>query len=1028
MSQATLSGGYHNSNLFSNYYLDERIYDLDGWDCDEEARAAFEEIEALYREEIEYLPSYKEDQLLDHWIDEILRILGFQNLSEATVPDGGGYVDRLLFDSGDDRRDAAHLQGDGQHRAAFGVGSTVLEAKQWGADFEARFDEDRNYRDASHQIKHYLESTPEEIEWGVLTDGRKWRLYGTKDYETKTYYEVDLPELIESGSVEVFKRFFVFFRPEAFREVAGTTFLETVWSESETAAQQLGEDLQDHVFTALRVVGEGFVETNDLAIDPDDDAALSELKEQSLVLLYRLMFVLYAEARGLIHPEGPRAESEYRENFSLEQIREEIYEAVEGASDVDEGDAFEREFSAYSTGIWASLGNLFDLIDSGNEDLGIPPYNGGLFDDDKHEFLAEHGVSDRHLAEAIYRVSTTGSETGDGDVLADYADLDTRHLGSIYEGLLEHQFKIAPEDMAAVADDGGQTWKPATEVSVADAVESVDAGELYVINDDGERKATGAYYTPDYVVTYIVEETVDPLLDDIRADLESEGYTRGEAAFVAEFAPRVKQLKVLDPAMGSGHFLTKATGYLTEQIMAEARTAEVGTLFDEQRIKREIAKECIYGVDINEMAVELAKLSMWLETLAADQPLAFLDHHLKDGNSLVGSDVTEVLTDDTENGDGQLTLTQALARVRQDTLEHVMELMEDLLAIDNETLEEVRSMEEIYETIREDPLYKRLFELTNVHTAERFGVDVPADAYETMAGAIEREAEWETIRGEEWFKNAQTTAEAENFFHWELEYPEVFFNEDGEKMDGSGFDVVVGNPPWVDIKGLDNPELLFDFFDTSYNRVNIYSAFIERSTDLLAKEAQFGFITPNSYHTQSSYLRLREHLIDNYSLHSIVRLPDGVFNGVTMETAILTATLDPDSQTNPDVLIFSREADISEISESNNGWKKCNVEWWKSTDELIFDLFTTESERNVIQKIESANLTIGSEFESCLGLTPYDKHQGHSKSEINNRVFHSTEKESEKYYPITTGEGIDRYRLTWEGGEYIKYGEWLGAP
>jgi len=159
--------------------------------------------------------------------------------------------------------------------------------------------------------------------------------------------------------------------------------------------------------------------------------------------------------------------------------------------------------------------------------------------------------------------------------------------------------------------------------------------------------------------------------------------------------------------MGSGHFLTRATGYLTEQVMHEVREVEteMGVAFDEQHIRREIAKECIYGVDLNGMAVELAKLSMWLDTLAADRPLAFLDHHLKAGNSLVGSDVTQVLSNGSPagNDDGQITLTQAWARVRQDTLEHVMERMQELLEIDNETLEDVKSMEEIYDNIREDP-------------------------------------------------------------------------------------------------------------------------------------------------------------------------------------------------------------------------------------------------------------------------------------------------------------------------------------
>ncbi|MFB6178042.1 MAG: restriction endonuclease, partial [Halobaculum sp.] len=153
----------------------------------------------------------------------------------------------------------------------FGRASALLEAKRWDASFTSSFSDQRNYRNASQQIKFYLEETPDGVKWGILTNGRKWRLYGTKDYKTETYYEVDLPELLASGSVEQFKYFYVFFRAAAFREVGGTTFHDEVYTESETAAQELGEDLQDNVFTALRVLGEGFVETNDLDIDPDED-------------------------------------------------------------------------------------------------------------------------------------------------------------------------------------------------------------------------------------------------------------------------------------------------------------------------------------------------------------------------------------------------------------------------------------------------------------------------------------------------------------------------------------------------------------------------------------------------------------------------------------------------------------------------------------------------------------------------------------------------------------------------------------
>ncbi|QCW03724.1 Eco57I restriction-modification methylase domain-containing protein [Natrinema pallidum] len=889
MSQATLSDRpYTNSNLFSGYYLDERIQDREEWDCDDDAQAAMDDLQSLYDLESGLVDGYKEDPLIDNWIDEVLEVLGFGTNVETTLPEGGGYVDVLLFENTEARRDAAEVYLSSEDTTdLFERGVGLVEAKQWDADFTTRFSDQRPYRNASHQIKHYLERTPERIQWGVLTNGRKWRLYGTNDYETQTYYEIDLPELLERGDLEAFKYFYTFFRPAAFRESGGTTFLDSVWSESETVAQELGEDLQDNVFTALRVLGRGFAETNDLALEPDDDAGLGELKEQSLVLLYRLMFVLYAESRGLIHPEGGDAVAEYEENFSLDELRLEIHEEI---GEVDAG--FDDAYSEHSTTMWSRLEDLFRLIDEGEESLGIPPYNGGLFNRESHEFLAEHEVSNRHLAEVIYRISTTENDEG-RYVLADYADLDTRHLGSVYEGLLEHQFRIAPEAYAAVAEDGGQVWKPATEVSVAAAVETVDEGGLYVVNDEGERKATGAYYTPDYVVTYIVEETVGPLVAEIKDDLESQGFEPGTHEYLGAFYRRVTDLKLLDPAMGSGHFLTRATEYLANEVMEEVREIEEATAFDEQRVRRDVAKECIYGVDLNGMAVELAKLSMWLETLAADQPLAFLDHHLKAGNSLVGSDVTEVLSSDAADGDGQLTLQQALARVRQDTLEHVMERMQELLEIDNESLEDVKSMEEIYDEVRADAFYQRLFEVANVHTAERFDLDVPEGAYERMAQAIDDDEAWAELSKEPWFQTAQAMSEDETFFHWELEYPEVFFDDDGEKREDAGFDAVIGNPPYFSIdttwgKGSERAGYIkSDFGGIWAGKSDIYYYFILNGLKLANSDGYVSYIS-SRYFLEAHYAaNLRKKLKEDYKISKVIDFGNhNVFNGIGIKASI----------------------------------------------------------------------------------------------------------------------------------------------
>src|ERR1035437_9027054 len=195
----------------------------------------------------------------------------------------------------------------------------------------------------------------------------------------------------------------------------------------------------------------------------------------------------------------------------------------------------------------------------------------------------------------------------------DYADLSVQQLGSIYEGLLEHHF---------VRENGTLTLK----------------------TDKAERKATGTYYTPDYIVKYIVENTLGPLLQEIKQR------DNVKAALKAgrqdnSFANEVLKLNVCDPAMGSGHFLVEATIYLADHAVYHSTTkfqAEFAKSESQERMeisywRRRVVEACIYGVDLNPLAVVLAKLSLWLTTIASDQPLNFLDHHLRCGNSLIGA-------------------------------------------------------------------------------------------------------------------------------------------------------------------------------------------------------------------------------------------------------------------------------------------------------------------------------------------------------------------------------------------------------
>jgi len=179
-------------------------------------------------------------------------------------------------------------------------------------------------------------------------------------------------------------------------------------------------------------------------------------------------------------------------------------------------------------------------------------------------------------------------------------------------------------------------------------------------------------------------------------------------------------------------------------------------------------------------------------------------------------------------------------------------------------------MEELYDEIRDDPLFGRLFEIANVHTAEQFGLDVPDGVYEEMAGAIDDGDEWEEIRTQDWFASAQATAGEQSFFHWELEYPEVFFGEDGEKSEDAGFDAVIGNPPY----GAEFSKTDQRYLDKKYTVRGIeydsYVFFAELGRNLLRDSGEFGYIIPTIWTKLENNQPIREYLLKNAHLRQIV--------------------------------------------------------------------------------------------------------------------------------------------------------------
>lgn len=255
-----------------------------------------------------------------------------------------------------------------------------------------------------------------------------------------------------------------------------------------------------------------------------------------------------------------------------------------------------------------------------------------------------------------------------------------------------------------------------------------------------------------------------------------------------------------------------------------------------------------------------------------------------------------------------------------------MELMAELLAIDNESYEDVKSMEELYEEIRADPLYQRLFELANVHTAERFGLDVPENAYEEMAQAIDDESEWAVVREMDWFASAQTTADEEDFFHWELEFPEVFFGTDGEKKPEAGFDSVVGNPPYVPTEQIPerHKEYLTTKFDTLHRKYDLSVAFLEQCFRLARSHGFTGMITPVAWETGENYEIFREQRIASFeepSLWKITNLPFDVFADAYIDTNIAIFRIE-ESDGDFAVKEFEKRDQITDAKSLRHGYEE----------------------------------------------------------------------------------------------------------
>lgn len=1002
------SSPFNNRNLFSNHYLERLIQTNPEWSQDEGLEEAFSKIRDLYHKKARLLETYIESDLEHNFIRPIFDILGHNYGIQETVYGTSLKPDYAFFPSRDAYNDAyTKKDSKGFYDKAIAVG----DAKAWSVKLD-KFQKGRaSYEmgNPSYQIDVYLRTTPPK--WAVLTNGQCWRLYH-EDTSSKLdyYYEIDLPTLIrrveETGDIQIFKYFYHFFRLESFPKTPlGESFLDRVREGSIAYAKQIGDDLQDNIYRAMGVLAEGFLKepSNGLDISGLDT---KDIQDNSLRFLYRLLFIFYAESRGLLDVSN----AHYKQ-LSLHKLKTEIADRLDNR----------EKYLKVKFGLWTHLSDLFRLINDGSESQGIdssefyiPPYNGGLFDPDKNPFLAEKQVGDFYLARAIDLLSRSSSgESGKGFV--DYSSLEIRHLGSIYEGILEYRLKIAEEDMATIKEKGREIWVPKAQLGTRKALAEAKAGEVYLVTDKGERKATGSYYTPDYIVKYIVKNTLGPLIEPMM----EEGMWSKESR--ASLLKRLLSLKVLDPAMGSGHFLVEATDYIAREIIHAREIARPEELESEEVAehdihwaRREVVRNCIYGVDLNPMAVELAKLSLWLTTVASNKPLSFLDHHLRCGNSLIGAKLDSLMVLPSSKRDpDQLPMWQFVLKQQKEHTEDLLRQYGEMAALADDDLKTIKWKEEKYRELRDSELSRRLEELANVWLSTYFGNEVEEEYYEELQNHLSpnRSLDWSRFREFEWFRRAQELAQEKRFFHWELEFPEAFSGKENP-----GFDVVIGNPPYVRQEKLGEDKKYFEAkYKTYHSIADLYVYFIERGVSLLNGDGIFSYIVANKWMRANYGEPLREWM-KTLRILEVVDFGDlPVFETATTYPCILTIS---SGETKPNFNVTQVETldfnnlneyvlknryEVSQSTLDDDGWALAD----KRTQKLLAKLnaLGTPLGKYVDGKIYRGVLT---------GLNEAFVINVNTRNEL----IKEDRKSVELIKPFLEGKDIKRYEPT-ESGKYL---------
>jgi len=813
-----------------------------------------------------------------------------------------------------------------------------------------------------------------KLNWGILTDGASWRLYSTKSSRPyEDYVELPLEQALEGSDEAEYGLFERFFHKDSFiaEETEGTESGQQDESagiykcrldrDRDQSEKVLDEEVKApflaQIDEVLQYICNGFIFDTQKSGEEYTEEERGDIFESAVKLIYRCLFLFYAEARRLL-PSDPDKADLYRRH-SIQALCEEARKFRWGER---------RGTDQYD--LWKHLKGLINAVNEGDPEYGTLGYNGGLFDDDEERFLGQHQLRNDFLSRALYLLAFVEpyDNEPDEEYAIPYEDLEVRHLGELYETILEYTVQLADADRIRRRSKKGVEMLLASQTTKKTSDTLIKKGDVYFGESALERKQTGSYYTPESLVRFLNEKTiVQPLretfelayrqrFNELLAQANnghdagtSRGAAQSAAALVERFVEEeVLNFKVCDPAMGSGHFLVDAANQMAGLVVAlleevphvEGITVSVTSRPNDWR--RRITRHCIYGVDLNPLAVNLAKLSLWLNCFAIEHKLTFLDHHVRCGNSLIGIRSLNQLASipERKKENKKKKAPQRLLFDYNDLSSVLAEAALGIASITQIDEDDTDSQKAILDEALEAT--SNLRPLADLFTAYLMDPDIPVGDYKEI---FERLAKGLSVTDTlnpalpEILESVKAYRDWHHFYHWPLEFPDVF----GPDAVG-GFSAIAGNPPWDTW----NPKTqeFFSSYDPSYRALtnkeakirakelceneniehawqeyqlryyeaayyfqndpdyanqdikppgsNLYKLFLERDYHCLNFQGQMGLILPSGFYTDSSTKGLRRYFIDALAIESIYcfenRFPV-VFKSVHNQFKFITLSL-----------------------------------------------------------------------------------------------------------------------------------------